>query len=159
MRVDARRTVLGLPHAIQIQENSLDVLLILEEEGTLDSLADLVHLLQTDLLLLFVQTILIQVLNQLPAKGDILRDFLIVLLALIGEADLVGHADALKVLDELAEVYVSAYEVSLTVQAAQFFCLGVEVDPSEGDWRSVGLEYESVRVVPYPYSMLGEMHN
>lgn len=67
MRVDARRTVFGLPHAVQIQEDSLDVLLILEEEGALDGLADLVHLLKTDLLLLFVQAILIQVLNELSA--------------------------------------------------------------------------------------------
>lgn len=67
MRVDARRTVLGLPHTIQIQEDSLDVLLVLEEEGTLDCLADLVHLLKTDLLLLFIQPILIQVLNELSA--------------------------------------------------------------------------------------------
>ena len=32
------------------------------------------------------------------------------------------------------------------------------MDPSEGDWRSVGLEYESVGVVPDPYGMLREMH-
>lgn len=59
MRVDARGTVLCLAHPVEVEEDSLDVLLVLEEEAALDGLADLVHFLQAHLLLLLVQTVFV----------------------------------------------------------------------------------------------------
>ena len=43
--VDARRAVLGLPDAVEVEEDGLDVVLVLEEEGALDGFGQLVHLL------------------------------------------------------------------------------------------------------------------
>lgn len=68
MSINARGAILSLSHSIQVKEDGLDVLLVLEEEGTLDCLSNTVHLLQTHFLLLLIQPIFIQILNQITAQ-------------------------------------------------------------------------------------------
>lgn len=86
-------------------------------------------------------------------------DFLTVFLALVGEANLVGDAHSFEVLDELTEIDVPSDEVALRVETAKVLGLVVEVDPEEGDGRTVCLQNESVGVVPNPEYVFGEVDN
>lgn len=157
MSIDAGRSIFGLPHSIKVQKDSLDVLLVLEEERVLNRLSDLVHLLQTDLLLLLVQSIFVQILNEFAAQGDILGDFLIVFLSLICQANLVRDANSFKVFDELTKIDKPCNEIALHIQAPQLPCLGIEMDPYVRNWSPKGLENEPIGVVPYSDGMLREM--
>jgi hypothetical protein len=48
-----------LAYCVEVEEDGFDVFLVLEEEAVLHCLADPVHLLQTYLLLLFVQSVFV----------------------------------------------------------------------------------------------------
>lgn len=115
MGIDSGRPVFALPDGVQVEEDGFDVFLVLEEEGVFDGLPDAVHLLQTHLLLLLIQSVLVQVLYQLTTQSYVLRYLLIVLLTLVRQADLVGHANAFEISNEITEVYVSGDEVALHI--------------------------------------------
>lgn len=59
MCIDSRRAVFRLPNSIKIQEDSFDILFILEKEGILDSLTKAIHFLEAYFFLLFIKSILI----------------------------------------------------------------------------------------------------
>lgn len=90
----------------------------MEEEAALDGLANLIHLLQTYFLLLLVQTVFIQVFNQVSSQGDVLSDFFIIFLTLISQANLVWHTYPLEILDEFGEIYATSDEIALGVKCS-----------------------------------------
>ena len=85
--------------------------------------------------------------------------FIVVLLSFICNADFVWHTDSLEVFDELAKVDVSCDKVALDINAPEFFGFRIDMNPDQGYGSAVGLQYESVGVVPYPNRMLREVNN
>ena len=86
-------------------------------------------------------------------------DLFIVILPLISQTDLIGHAYTFKVFDKFAEINTTGDKIALRVQTAQLFIFGVEMRPYVGDGRAKGFENETVGIVPNPNRVLRVMHN
>lgn len=96
MRINPRALVFRLLDRVEVSKDDLDILLVLVEERGLDSLSQAVHFLEWDFLLLFIETVLVKVLDQLATVLDVKSNLFVVLLPLVCYRDLVGYADALE---------------------------------------------------------------
>lgn len=102
--------------SVEVNEKDFQILLVLVEEGSLDALADAVHLLQAHLFLLLVQPEGVEVKEEFPPVVQVQAAFLVLSLLLLSHGHLVGDAYSLKPLQEVIKVDTSAHEVAIHVQ-------------------------------------------
>lgn len=83
--IDLTTLLLLLLQTIKVFENSLHICLVLEKHLTLDCLSKGVHAIKTHLLIMVIQTILIQVLNQYLTILDVVVDLVTVVITVISK--------------------------------------------------------------------------
>lgn len=107
MSVDFAALFFLLFQAIQILEDRLHIGFILEKYLAFDGFGQRVHAVQTNLLVMVVETIFVQMLNQDLSVFYVVVDLVIVVVAIVCEGKFVRETDTVEVLEKVVEVDVS----------------------------------------------------
>ncbi len=144
MRIYSGTFILSLFYCIQIGEDNFEVFFILIKERGFDSLRNFIHFFETYFFLLFVQTIFIQILNQVTSIFDIKINLFVMFFSLIRYCDFVWNTDPFKMFYEITEVNIPRYKISLRVQASQILCLWICMNPHKRNWCAICFKNQSI---------------